>query len=60
MLEPDGRPPIRLQRGEPVVTISGPIGEGVLYVYGRKDVAEVTLDGPDDAVAAVAAAPFGL
>jgi uncharacterized protein (TIGR03085 family) len=59
-IEPDGRPPIRVRRGEPVVTIRGPIGECVLYVYGRKDVAEVTLDGPDDAVATVAAAPFGL
>ena len=48
------------EAGEPVVTIRGPIGEGVLYAYGRKDVAEVTLDGPDDAVAAVAATPFGL
>ena len=60
MLAADGRDPIRLHKGTPSVTISGPIGECVLYVYGRKDVAEVTLDGPDDAVAAVAAAPFGL
>ena len=60
VLAPDGRDRIRLHRGEPIVTISGPIGEGVLYAYGRKDVAEVTLDGPDDAVAAVAATPFGL
>ena len=30
VLQPDGREPIRLRRGEPVVTISGPIGEGVL------------------------------
>ena len=57
---PTARTAIRLRRGEPAVTISGPIGEGVLYVYGRKDVADVTLDGPDDAVAAVAAAPLGL
>ena len=28
------------------VTIRGPIGECVLYVYGRKDVARVKLDGP--------------
>ena len=60
VLEPDGRQSIRLKRGDRVVTISGPIGEGVLYAYGRKDVAEVTLDGPDDAVAAVAATPLGL
>ena len=51
---------MRLHKGPPVVTISGPIGECVLYVYGRKDAARVTLDGPDDAVAAVAAAPFGI
>jgi uncharacterized protein (TIGR03085 family) len=60
VLEADGRPPIRLKRGEPVVLIRGPIGEGVLYAYGRKDVAEVTLDGPPAAVATVAATPFGL
>jgi uncharacterized protein (TIGR03085 family) len=59
-VEPAGREPMRLRRGEPVVTIRGPIGECVLYVYGRKAVAEVTVDGPDDAVAAVAAAPFGI
>ena len=50
----------RLRKGSPAVTISGPIGECVLYLYGRKDVAEVVLDGPADAVAAVAAAPFGI
>jgi uncharacterized protein (TIGR03085 family) len=60
VLDPDGGEPIRLRRGQPVVTIRGPIGEGVLYAYGRKDVAAVTLDGPDDATAAVAAARFGL
>ncbi len=52
--------PLRLRRGEPTVAIDGPVGEGVLYVYGRKDVAAVSLDGPPDAVAKVAAAPFGL
>ena len=51
---------VRLRKGTPAVTIRGPIGECVLYVYGRKDVAAVTLDGPADAVTSVAAAPFGL
>ena len=32
---------MRLRKGTPSVTISGPIGECVLYVYGRKDVAGV-------------------
>jgi uncharacterized protein (TIGR03085 family) len=60
VVAPTGRPTIRLHRGEPVVTLRGPIGEAVLYAYGRKAVADVTLAGPPDAVAAVAAAPFGL
>jgi len=59
VLAPDGRDRIRLHRGEPIVTVSGPIGELVLYVYGRKDAARVELGGPDDAVARVRAATFG-
>ena len=59
VLEPTGRDRIRLRKGEPVVTISGPIGELVLYVYGRKDVAQVELSGPADAVEQVRAASFG-
>ena len=39
VVDADGRAPMRLRKGPPVVTISGPIGECVLYVYGRKDVA---------------------
>ncbi|HEU4842113.1 MAG TPA: TIGR03085 family metal-binding protein [Ilumatobacteraceae bacterium] len=57
--EPAGRSAVRLRRGEPAVTIRGPVGELVLYVYGRKDVAAVELDGPADAVARVGAASFG-
>jgi hypothetical protein len=60
VVRPPERDEIRLRRGEPTVTIDGPVGEGVLYVYGRKDVAAVSLDGAPDAVARVAAAPFGL
>ena len=56
----DGVDPVRLRKGDPVVTISGPIGECVLYLYGRKDVAAVTLDGPDGAVTSIADTPLGL
>ena len=43
------------------VTISGPIGEGVLYVYGRKDVAEVDARTvPTTPSPPSRAAPFGL
>jgi uncharacterized protein (TIGR03085 family) len=59
-LESDGREPIRLRDGPPDVVIRGPLGECVLYVQGRKSVAQVELDGPPDAVARVEAAPFGL
>jgi uncharacterized protein (TIGR03085 family) len=60
VVEPDGHERVALRKGEPTVTIRGPLGECVLYLYGRKDVAEVTLDGPADAVARVREAPFGI
>jgi len=59
-LAPDGREPIRLRSGPPEVVIRGPLGECVLYVYGRKSVAQVELDGPPAAVAHVEAASFGI
>lgn len=59
-LEPAGREPIRLRAGPPDVTIRGPLGECVLYVHGRRSVAQVVLDGPPDAVARLQAAPLGL
>ncbi|MET0146327.1 MAG: TIGR03085 family metal-binding protein [Ilumatobacteraceae bacterium] len=59
-VDADGRQEMRLRSGTTSVTIRGPIGECVLYLNGRKDVAQVALEGPDDALAAVAAAPFGI
>lgn len=46
--------------GDQEVTISGPAGELVLELYGRRSVAQVTFEGPDDAVARVQAAEFGI
>jgi hypothetical protein len=43
-----------------VVDVSGPIGELVLFIYGRRTVARVELNGPDDAVAALEATRFGV
>src|SRR5262245_43888816 len=60
VLEPRGRARTELRSGTPSVTIRGPLQECVLYLYGRKDVAQVELDGPPDAVAAVRNAPLGL
>lgn len=47
-------------RGDPSVTISGPVGELTLYLFGRTDVADVELDGPADAVEQLRAVSFGL
>jgi uncharacterized protein (TIGR03085 family) len=60
VLEPtDGGEPITARKGEPIVTVRGPIGELVLFAYGRQSHAQVELDGPDDAVEAVRTAKFG-
>ena len=48
------------KKGHPVVDVSGPIGELVLFIYGRRTVARVELNGPDDAVAALEATRFGV
>ena len=59
VLDPGGERPRRVGRG-PAVTIAGPPSELVLELYGRRTVAEVHLDGPADAVAAVRSADFGI
>jgi uncharacterized protein (TIGR03085 family) len=48
------------RKGEPAVTVTGHPVDLALYIGGRKGAAEVTLTGPSEAVAAVAAAPFGV
>jgi uncharacterized protein (TIGR03085 family) len=48
------------KKGHPVVDVSGPIGELVLFIYGRRTVARVELNGPADAVAALEATRFGV
>ncbi len=49
-----------LSKAEPRVTVSGPTGELALYASGRKDAADVSVDGPPEAVALVTAAHFGM
>lgn len=56
---PDGRTRV-VTRTEPRVAVVGAAGELVLYLSGRKEAAEVRLDGPPEAVALVTAARFGL
>ena len=40
-----------LRGGEPSVTVSGPVVELVMFLYGRSQVRDLTFDGPDDLVA---------
>jgi hypothetical protein len=47
-------------KGTPVVTLTAEPGEVVLFMSGRQGHAIVEMDGPEDAVAAVRAAKFGL
>ncbi len=61
VLQPDdGHTAITAKTSEPMVTIRGPVGELVLFVYGRQAHAQVELDGPADAVAALRTASFGI
>lgn len=49
-----------VKRGDPVATLTGGPVDLALYLAGRKGAAQVSLDGPPAAVAAVEAARFGL
>ncbi|MFI8303347.1 TIGR03085 family metal-binding protein [Streptomyces sp. NPDC085927] len=46
---PDGRTVVA-RRGTPVVTVTGEASELVLFLYGRRGVAEVDLEGDADAI----------
>jgi len=50
---------VAVRRGEPTVTVVGPPGELLLFLFGR-DAARVDLVGTPDAVAAVRAAHLGM
>lgn len=46
---PDGRTVVA-RRGTPVVTVTGEASELVLFLYGRREVAKVDLEGDADAI----------
>lgn len=46
--------------GEATVTVRGPVGELVLFMFGRQEHARVTIEGDDDAVEQARTASFGL
>lgn len=55
-----GEPVITGKGGEPVVRLEGRAGELFMYLFNRRDSAEVTVTGPREAVAALADARLGL
>jgi uncharacterized protein (TIGR03085 family) len=60
VLEPAGRSSIVVRTGPDRVTVVGPIGECVLFAYGRQDVAQVTVRGPASAITTVREASLGI
>jgi len=61
VLQPTGgRPPITLKEASPSVTVAGPVGELVLFAYGRQDESNVDIAGDDESVEAVRTASFGV
>ena len=50
----------RARRGEPTARITGPPGELLLCLFGRKDAAQIQVSGRDAAVEAVRRARFGM
>lgn len=60
-LEPDGgRAAVVAHDESPMVTVRGPVGELVLWMFGRQAHALVEYDGPDDAVEKLRTASFGI
>lgn len=51
---------VTVRRGEPTARLGGPPGELLLYLFGRKAVAQVEVSGPPEAVAAVRHTHFGM
>lgn len=51
---------VRARRGQPTARVSGLPGELLLFLFGRRDAAEVEIAGAAAAIAAVEHTPFGM
>jgi uncharacterized protein (TIGR03085 family) len=61
VLEPtDDRAPITAKAATPTVTVSGPVEELLLFVYGRQPQSRVELAGDEAAIDAVQTGSFGI
>ena len=48
------------KKGEPAVTVTGEVGELIMFVYGRQNHARVEITGPSDLIQAVRSTSFGV
>lgn len=51
---------VTARRGDPIVRVTGEPGELLLYLFGRREVAEVEVDGPTAALGLLNAVKIGL
>ena len=51
---------VEAKKGTPGVTVTGPVGELVLFAYGRQSRTACVVDGPPDLVSATQTASFGI
>ena len=51
---------VTVKRGHPSVRVEGPPAELLLFSFGRRDVAQVSLDGPNEAIETLLHAPSGI
>jgi uncharacterized protein (TIGR03085 family) len=51
---------VRARRGHPSARLTGPPGDLLLYLFGRREVADVEVSGATEAVDAVRRTPFGM
>jgi uncharacterized protein (TIGR03085 family) len=51
---------VRARRGQPTARVTGPPGEVLLFLFGRRSAASVELSGPEAATQAVRGAPLGM
>lgn len=59
-MTPNGGISFAVRQGTPVVDVSGPVAELVLFIQGRGAAADVTFTGPASSVDAVRATSFGI
>jgi len=51
---------VRVRRGEPAARVRGLPGELLLFLFGRREAADVDITGPPDAIEAVRRTSFGM